>query len=322
MRASLATVIPLAAGQFLPQAGAETWMSLGGFNGALSDRGGSYRTRALTMAVLTLSSAAVATLGVLVEGRLAATLVLTFCIAFGASLMRVWGNAGISIGSATLTVFVVSLAVPSVDGGDAATRFFYVILGGSWAMGIALVLWPLRPYRPARVAVSRLYTALAEYTEQVAEQSRALQTTEWPVQATPAVITNVRTALEAASAVLVQIRRGRPGKVDRGERLLVLSESADQLFAHVIALGEALATLRGSSRVDVLHDRCLELLLAIARTCREVATGVEDEGKVERVKITWSGDDLRALMTSRSDAVNQQYEHVAVILDRAAQFAS
>ncbi len=322
MRASLATVIPLAAGQFLPQAGAETWMSLGGFNGALSDRGGSYRSRAMTMAVLMTTGALAATIGVLAAGHLVATLVLTFAIAFTASLLRVWGNAGISIGSATLTVFVVSLAIPAHEGGGPATRFVYVLLGGVWAMGIALVLWPLRPYRPARLAVSRCYEALAEYTAQVAEQARSQHTTEWPVQATPAAITNVRTALEEASAVLVQIRRGRPGKVDRGERLLVLSESADQLFAHVIALGEALTTLRGASRVDALHDRVLALLGSIAATAREIAAGIESEGEVVRVAVQWNGDDLRASFAGVPRAAAAPYEHVAVILDRAAQFAS
>ena len=74
-RASLATVIPLAAGQLLDRAGAATWMSLGGFNAALSDRGGSYTSRAGTMAALMGASAATAMLAL--HGRLAGTLHLT-----------------------------------------------------------------------------------------------------------------------------------------------------------------------------------------------------------------------------------------------------
>ncbi|MDQ2666302.1 MAG: hypothetical protein M3Z05_09850, partial [Gemmatimonadota bacterium] len=82
VRASLATVIPLAAGQLLDRAGAATWMSLGGFNGALSDRGGSYHSRASTMGVLMGASAATAVIATLVRGHLAATLVATFIVGF------------------------------------------------------------------------------------------------------------------------------------------------------------------------------------------------------------------------------------------------
>src|ERR1700712_4786355 len=89
-RASLATVIPLAAGQLLDRAGAATWMSLGGFNAALSDRGGSYTSRAGTMAALMGASAATAMLATLVSGHFVPTLVATFAVAFGASVIRVW----------------------------------------------------------------------------------------------------------------------------------------------------------------------------------------------------------------------------------------
>ncbi len=37
--------------------GGGTWMSLAGFSGALADKGGPYRTRAITLAVLTLAGA-------------------------------------------------------------------------------------------------------------------------------------------------------------------------------------------------------------------------------------------------------------------------
>ena len=104
-RASLATVIPLAAGQLLDRAGAATWMSLGGFNAALSDRGGSYTSRARTMFALMGASAITATLATLVAGHLTATLVATFAVAFVASVMRVWGSSGVSVGGAALSVY-------------------------------------------------------------------------------------------------------------------------------------------------------------------------------------------------------------------------
>ena len=321
IRASLATVVPLAIGQYLGHAGAATWMSLGGFNGALSDKGGSYRARAQTMSALLFTGATAAALGTLAHGQLLPQLIITFLVAFVCCLLRVWGNPGISVGSASLTVYVVALAIPAEQASDVWIRAGYVVLGGLWAMAIALVVWPLRPYRPARIAVSNCYSALATYVEYVVASVEAQQTTEWPVATTSTPIATVRTALEEAGAVLVQLRRGRPGKVDRGERLLILAESADQIFAHVVALGE---TLRGAVRNDRLHEKSIELVEALAATARAIATGVLVERHASPVvDVTWSGEPLRALIREMpAGSVDPHYEQAAVILDRAAQFAS
>jgi uncharacterized membrane protein YccC len=320
LRASLATVVPLAVGQMLGHAGSATWMSLGGFNAALSDKGGSYNTRARTMAAVLIASAITVALGTLAQGRLLAELPLTFVVAFVCCLLRVWGNPGISIGSASLSVYVVALAIPAQQPTDALVRAAYVVLGGLWAMGIALVLWPLQPYKPARFAISHCYAALGDYVDYLVEEARLHQTSEWPVQQSPPAITNVRLALEEARAVLVRLRKGRPGAVDRGERLLVLAESADQLFAHAVALGE---TLRGAVRNETLHDTCIELMKELSATARALAEGVTIEQTAPRISVEWSGEPLRALMRAMPpSAADPHYGQAAVILDRAAQFAS
>ncbi len=320
IRASLATVVPLAVGQYLGHAGAATWMSFGGFNGALSDKGGSYKARAQTMSALLLAGSIAATLGTAAQGRLLPQLVVTFVVAFICCLLRVWGNPGISVGSASLTVYVVALAIPSQQLSELWVRAGYVVVGGLWAMAIALVVWPLRPYRPARVAIANCYNALANYAEHVLASIQAQQTAEWPVVMSSTPIASVRTALEEAGAVLVQLRRGRPGKVDRGERLLILAESADQIFAHVVALGE---TLRGTVRDDVLHDKIVESMHALVATARAIAGGVMIESRAAGIAVEWSGDSLREILRGKAPgSVDPHYEQAAVILDRAAQFAS
>ena len=316
-RASLATIVPLAIGQFAGMHAAGSWMSLGGFNASLSDRGGSYRTRAQTMMLLLGASALATFAGTLASRHFLSALVVTFVVAFAGSVLRVWGNPGISIGGAALSSYVVALAL-APEPHDWVTRPAFLILGGLWAMMLALVFWPLRPYRPAREAVAACYRALGAYVEELAATAHEQETTEWPVQHAPSVITEVRTALEQARLVLVQMRRGRPGTAERGERLLVLSESADQIFGHVVALGETLATIRGAARVDALHERSIDLLRSIASTARDLANGVEEEREAAPIFVAWNGDALRALMRPE----DQAYEPVAAILDRAAQFAS
>ncbi len=323
IRASVATVIPLAAGHLLGDPAAGTWMSLGGFNGALSDRGGSYASRARTMAILMATGAVAVALGTLVAGHLAAALLATFAIAFISSVFRVWGNAGVSIGTATLTVYVVALAIPSQQPEEFLTRAGFVVVGALWSMVVALVLWPLRPFRPARVAVAVCYRTLASYIDEVAASIRARHTAEWPVQHAPTTISSMRTALENARAVLVQLRRGRPGSMDRGERLLVLGESADQLFGHIVALGEILSGMPDDTVRPALHQTCVDILHAAAITAREIATAVEAESDATPVAVPWSGDRLRAALRAQADeSALEPYEYAAVVLDRAAQFAS
>ena len=321
-RASIATVVPLALAQLLHLGEAATWMSLGGFNGALSDRGGSYSSKAWTMAALIATGSVATAIATLVAGHLAISVAATFGVAFVASILRVWGNPGISVGIATLSTYVVALAIPAEHAHDALTRPAYVIVGGLWAMSIALVIWPLRPYRPARLAIAECYAALADYIDQVAASARLQQTAEWPIQHAPPVVTSVRIALEEARAVLVQIRRGRPGKVDRGERLLILGETADQLFGHVVALSETLGTLRGPARNEPAHERGVSLLREVSATARAISVAVEAERNAEPIPVTWNGDRLRESFPAGAGAIDSQYEHAAIILDRASQFAS
>src|ERR1700704_4341059 len=64
LRAAIVTVIPLVIDAALGTGGG-TWMSLGGFNVALSDRGGPYRIRAATMGAVTICCALAIMLGTL-----------------------------------------------------------------------------------------------------------------------------------------------------------------------------------------------------------------------------------------------------------------
>src|SRR6478672_12712196 len=76
-RAALSTIAPLLAASLLGST-AGAWLSIGGFNAALSDRGGSYRVRAATMAAITASCAMALFLGTITGNYSAAVIALTF----------------------------------------------------------------------------------------------------------------------------------------------------------------------------------------------------------------------------------------------------
>jgi hypothetical protein len=165
VRAAVATVGPLLLATLLGSASG-TWLSLGGFNGALADRGGSYRDRAVAMSAVTAGTAAAMLLGSVAGAHGWSAVSVTFAIAFVASLARVWGAVGASIGGASLSTFVIALAYPTTLG-DALGRAGLAVVGGAWALVLALILWRLRPYRPARVAVAACYETLAVLVEEI-----------------------------------------------------------------------------------------------------------------------------------------------------------
>ncbi|HEX2778052.1 MAG TPA: FUSC family protein [Gemmatimonadaceae bacterium] len=314
LRAAVATMVPVILGSHLP-ADAATWMSLAGFNGALNDRGGSYRSRASTMIAVTVFGAIGVALGALAHGRLRAAVAVTFAVALLCAIARVWGSAGVGVGGAVLSSFLISVAAPPGGVHDAAMRAGFALLGGAWAMLISLVLWPLRPYRPVRVAVAACYRAVAAFAEDLAARAgRVASHDAWDLRgATMAV----RATLEEARGVLASTRLGRPGESERGERLLVVHETAEQTFVHLLALTDTIESIADSGR-----DPAVEVVLAatlhdVAGAARRIAEAVLAERDSPRVAIGWSGEGLRTA-TRGSDI---HYEHAARLLDRAAQYA-
>src|SRR5690349_14463942 len=165
-RAALATIVPLVASQALQLTGG-TWMSLAAFSGALVDKGGSYRSRATAIMLLTILGALAVFVGGVASQQLAVAVILTFLVAVVCWLGRAWGNTGGSIGGSVLNMFVISLAWPTSGIGEAFGRAGYALLGGAWAAVLALVLWPIRPYRPARLAIGECLRTIVDYVTQV-----------------------------------------------------------------------------------------------------------------------------------------------------------
>lgn len=321
-RAAIATVLPLGADLLLGLGGA-TWMSLGGFNGALADKGGAYRTRALTIGAVTGCGALAVLLGSLASNHVVVSVPLCFAVALAAGLARVWGAAGVSIGGASLSTFAIALAVPTERVIEAFERAGFAVVGGLVAMAIALLLWPLRPFRPVRRAVATSYRALSRHIDDVARHHRSASAADR--SELPAGSAAVRASLEEARGVLARMRRGRPGTSGREEQLIVLGEAVDQLFGHVVAIGETVDTIPPGTRIADADAAVTAALTAMAASARELADAVEVERHPAPVAVTWNGDALlRSLPpgdAGSEDTADAHYRQAAAILDRAAQFA-
>jgi uncharacterized membrane protein YccC len=313
IRAALATVAPIVFSMVVTlPAGGGTWMSLAGLNGALIDRGGPYRMRAAMMSALAIASAAAVLIGSLVGSHALLAVVTTFVVALLCGLARGWVDVGPGFGVTILVTYAIAVALPAATVTAALLRAAYILAGGAWAMLLAIVLWPLRPYRPVRLKVAECYRAIARYVETAATTLGA--GSDDPTALTSHVAA-VRTALDSARTALAISRRGRSVESGRGERLLVLHEIADQVFAHVVALLELSASDVSTASLD--HERLVlaATLGEVSATIRSLAAAVQSEIDLPRVTVGWDGTGLRALNESIGQIVDRIADYAAAAVD-------
>ena len=298
LRAAIATVVPLLLGQLFAFPAA-LWITLTGFSVALADKGGAHRQRAEVMAATTAIDIVAGILGALV-GHWPGLAVLTIALwATLCSLGRVWGARTANIGTSGIVVFVISVTLPAPLG-PALARGGYLLIGGLWAMGLALLFWPVHLYRPARRSVAQVFRRLAAYAtfERPAQVTVGEEVTSMPGA--------VRSAIEDARAILVATRGGRRADDARGERLTVLLESADLLFARVVALRDW--------RVEdgPTGEGVRAVLANLSVRCRALATALEDD----------RGGIVAPLEETQPPAPTLEVPALAALLEETALFLS
>ena len=262
LRAGVATVAPILIAQALGLPGA-TWLGLAGFSTAIADKGGAYATRARTMAALAIGIAIAGMLGGVASGRPQLSIPFIFLLATAGAFLRAFGAAPGTVGLSAVITFVISLSAPAHSLGEVAVRGGALLAGSAFAMALSLFLWPVRAYAPARGALAECWRALAEYADSVAH-------------AQPRDFARFRSALEAARTTLAETRRGRPGESGRGERLLMLSETANRTFGALTALGGALDAAAWSGNTGGV-ERARQTAGQVAALARELADAVERE---------------------------------------------
>ena len=266
LRAATATIAPLVLGEATHHP-LFTWMALGGWLCNIVDPGGPHLLRARTMAAFAAAGSLVTALGTLASGSPVAGVALLFATSIGASLVRVGGDAAGAVGTATLIQLCIALGSPA-PASDAIPRLTMFFAGSALSTFLALVLWPVHAYRPARMAVAATYRDLAALARSIAQLSgdRERAWSTLLVQRPP----QVRAQLETARVALGAVRRGRLADSARGQQLVVLFETADVLLGALIMAGEALAAQR---------DANASWLLPAAEAMERIAGAIADEGE-------------------------------------------
>src|SRR6266568_4911180 len=169
LRAATATIAPLVVGDASGQP-IFGWMALGGWLCAIADPGGPHLLRARTMAAFAAAAALVTGLGTVASTSSALSIALLFAGAIAASLARVGGEAAGTVGTTALILLCIALGSPAPP--DQALPRVAMALGGcALSTVLALLLWPVHAYRPARLANASCYRELAALAAKIAEPS-------------------------------------------------------------------------------------------------------------------------------------------------------
>jgi uncharacterized membrane protein YccC len=213
VRMAVIMVTPLAIGLAADHLADAVVVVMSALNVAMIDMavGGSYATRARAMAAATVSCAIVITLGGLAGLHTWSGALLALVMGIGAGLMTALGGSTATVTFFTAVVGLVGIGLP-IEPSDALERLWLGLVGGGWVIVVSLVLWPVRPLRPARRAVGEVYAALADRLD-----------TAVP---TPEQDKRVRAAVDGAEAMLLSTRHARAGTDAAAAQLVALVEVA------------------------------------------------------------------------------------------------
>ncbi|HZJ65072.1 MAG TPA: hypothetical protein VFD36_16285, partial [Kofleriaceae bacterium] len=165
LRAALAVAAPMLVAS---QIGAvvTTWATLGGFGVVLVDKGGAYRTRAIAMIAATLGGALGALAGSLATGATAALIAITIGTGMCA-MAATWPGPVVAVGNTIAVQLIVATTLPH-DPGKPWVPALGFLAGGAWSVVLALLLWPVRVYRPARLAAAHCVREVAQHAADIA----------------------------------------------------------------------------------------------------------------------------------------------------------
>jgi len=220
------------------------WAAMGGFAAIAADSGGPYRTRLASILTLSLGGASGFFLGSLAGSSLYWGLPTVMLFCFFWNYISVLGEPFLSAHVLVQVLFFSGIGAPAATLHEISIRVLLILAGGVWAVLLALLLWPLDAYRPARSALSRCYEELAGFLGAVADLSASDQQSaalwhQLALHHPP----RVRRAVEDGWKAVAAIRARRSTETVQGHHIVVLLELADLLIARTVALAEHLESI-------------------------------------------------------------------------------
>ncbi|GJD39809.1 FUSC family protein [Methylobacterium bullatum] len=249
-----------------------------------ADIGGPMRSRLMVLAVFSVIGSLIWSLfGLLQPHGPALVVPLATLVIFCCSYARVWGVQEQTAGNVLVLVLAFALDRP-LTGGEAVIAGAMVLAGGLWATVLALALWRLNPYRPTQRAVAEVWRRLALLSGDLEDLAASDEAGAAGFDDhARAHRRGVREAIELARGLIVDLARSRERVSDRTAQALIRLESAEQIFAALIALSDRIEADRNPNRqvrTRRLLRRLRPLLLVVARAIRDDT--VLDLPRIER----------------------------------------
>ncbi|MFT8243890.1 FUSC family protein [Roseomonas sp. BN140053] len=249
VRAALACAVVILFNEWL-QWPSLNQMALAAYFTCLCDIGGPIRTRLPALLSFTLLGALVWAGFGLLRGMAGLPAVVPLaCLGIVlCSFARVWGAAATAVGNILAIVLILALDVP-LRPAEALEIGGTFVAGGLWATLLALVIWRLHPYRPARAAVAEIWRRMAGLVTDLRDllARSDVGPAEWEAHAR-AHRRAVREEIEFARTLVMDLVSLRGRLSLRGSQALLRLEAADQLFGTLIALSELLENAEPPAR--------------------------------------------------------------------------
>jgi uncharacterized membrane protein YccC len=247
------------------------WAALGGFETILVDNGGPYRSRLTTMATVLVGGAVACVVGSMVGGTFWLAVLVTAAFCFVTTFARVLAQAAASTSVIVLVIYFAGLGGGTHTLRGAAGNAAAFLLAGTWAAVLSLALWPLDPFRPARLAVAECYAALAQFTSRVQVGLRHGEERDAQRLRMHALQRSMRLRIEAARIALGTTGARATARTVRARSLTVLLETADMLFAETIRWTELAETVADGAS----HQALAAALRWLSGATRAVAEGLQ-----------------------------------------------
>ncbi|MDJ0557998.1 MAG: FUSC family membrane protein, partial [Microcystis sp. M53599_WE4] len=280
IRTLLALAVPIIIGDILDQSELGLMVGLAAQTLILADVGGLYCLRAKTLVATTIGMALALIIGTLASDWLGLTVVIVFCGLFLAGYLTVYGENGALAGVVISLLLLFAVSLPSGDIVVALQRAGIAVLGGGWTIFLALFIWPFRPNQPLRQVTAENFQGIATYLRSLPLNSRS-NANEEPY------FNKIRQLLLRSRKTVTLTRRGRWGKNELRELLIVLIEDSDRINTSLIALRELLHLhpLPQLTTVGILLEDILVQVAEISEDIAGLILGRNKQPDCERLQL-------------------------------------
>ena len=214
------------------------WAALGGFEAVIVDNGGPYRTRLYSIAAVLFGGAICAAIGIVVPQNLIAATLLSAAVCFVITYARVVSQPMANSSVIIIVLYFAGFGVENHTASYVIVSTVAYVLGGLWAALLSLFLWPVDPFRPARLEVAECYELLAAFTRAIPGEMSEHASHDDDDERAVDFKRQLRHKLESARTTLSTTVARAPSRTVRSRNLSVLLETADMLFAFTIRLTE------------------------------------------------------------------------------------